>query len=831
VSPYVVVGDTSYFNVTVDGSNIKIEWYLTPNNANVYEHDGRGLKIINFNFTLLIGGSFNLTAMASNTISQTVTNAKFKALHRITGITFFPTPGPLFETKSAASFKFILDPSALQPQGNVNAEIDFSDGSSHDDYHVYNETSLTTMQVNGFQLQHNFNKQGNYTVITTVKTEIDTMLFTTNVYIWDNLENVSLDCSQTNVKVMEEISFFFSNPPNSNFQYLIEYGDGSSKSNSASELFESYSLGTPWSKSYDAPNVYNVRATLFNPFYTQKTLLIITVEHPIIPKAFSLSPTSNVVPVPDGIQIFTLDYSSSEPPPTNIFCTFDYGDSVLETNVSSAISNNSPIIKSHTYKANGRYTVEFSCFNRVSSMSMTSIIQAQPVKLSDFEVTYGNKVKSMNMTSVPFTPNETYRHNMISKNIPVKVDFHISLKNCTRMPLDIAVEWDFDENRIEHGIQTTFLKNHEFTQRKNHSMTFTFIYTVDNTSHSFHYWLQMGVVKFTVDKQVGFVSENPFHFSAVGMENAIYTFDPDSKNSVMELAPGTAKVRYSLYGTYLPKVTAKNNTMEEVVYLVDTVKADFKIGLSISVSNTTVLLPPGDIDISITSNTALPFITCSFISGDIIDKEIYQQTANITPSEPMIFRYRYLTLGNHTLTFNCSNYVENFLLSPFTLLLHNPCFTYHGIFDRKYALYKNPMKAYTSKDVYVSSRMQVICTGKTAGFQWSISKCLDAFTEEKWNYTSPIHPLQGTNVFPRGRFPPGIYHISLNISLEQTWLKEHMFIEFIKPPPYAFIIGGSKRPVKLIDGTIGIDAFTGSYDGAAGYGNNKNLSFSFECKM
>lgn len=829
----MVIGETSFLNVTLDGSNIETEWYFDQNETCTYEHDGQGMRSINFNFTFSVGGSVNITVIASNTISEGMTNALSTALHRISGISFITTTGSLLETKQTALFKFILDPMALQPQGHINVTIYFADGSPHEEYQLYNEMSLTTMQMNGFQLQHIFNKQGNFSVMATLNSEVDIKEYTTDVYVWDKLDNVSLTCSQTYVEVKEEISFSFSNPPNSNFQYLIEYGDGSSEANSASELFKNYSLGTPWNKSYDSPNVYHVRATLFNPFHTQTTTLIITVEHPIIQHAFHLSPTTNVIPVPDGNEVFTLSYTSTEPPPTNILCTFDYGDGDIETNLSSVISNNSPIIKSHTYKASGRYIVQFSCLNRVSSMHTTSTIDVQSYIMSDFNINYGNNVKLMNMTTLQVKPDATYRHNAISKPIPVNVDFHISLKNCSRMPSNIEVSWNFDDQRIEYGIQESFLKSHEFTQRKNHSMTFTFNFTPNNTKHSFYYWLQMGLVKFTVDEQVGLVSEKYFHFSAVGMENAIYTFDPGSSNVYMKPAHDSANVTYNGYGTFLPKVTARNSTMTEVVYLRDTVKADFALEkeLSISVSNTTVLLPPGHTNISVESNTALPFVTCSFTSGDIIDKKVYLQTANITPSEPMIFRYTYLTLGRHILTFNCSNYVEVLILSNLTLLIHNPCFTYHGIFDRKYALYENPMKAYTSKDVYVSSRMEVICIGKTPGFEWNTFKCMDALSAESCNNTIPINPTQGTNVFRRGHIAPGIYQISLNVSLDKTWIKEYMYIEFIKPPPYAFIIGGSKRPVKFIDETIEIDAFTGSYDGATGHGNNKNLSFSFVCKM
>ncbi|XP_061167318.1 uncharacterized protein LOC133176177 [Saccostrea echinata] len=831
VSPHLVVNEISFFNATLDGSNIVTEWYFNPNTSCIYMHEGVGQRTVTVNFTIPVGGPVNVTVVAVNFVSRKMNYTMTKALYRIHGMTL-DAPVTLLETRQSVSFKLTLDPSALQPQGEMNITIDYDDGSSLEKHPVYGESTLTSMQTNGFQFHHTYNKQGNYTMKATLETEVDSKQYTTKVYIWDKLDNVSFLCSSFYAKVNEEIAFSFSNPPNSNFQYFIDYDDGSIRQNTVSDLYKIFSLVTTWKKTYISPSIYTVRASIFNPFHIQYATLVIKVEHPILPNEFTLSPTEEEIPTPDGIQIFTLSYNSPRPPPTDIFCTFNFGDDYQEVNVSSDILRDKPIVKTHKYVSSGVYSVIFSCFNHISSMNKSSSITVQSFLLSDFIVDYGNKIKLMNMTKVSFKPNATYRHNAISKPLPVDVNFRIFLKNCSKMPTNIIVKWNFDDGVIESGLQSFFLKTHKFTQRKNHSMVFTFKNTIENTEYSFHYWIQMGIVQFTADRQAGIISQTTFQLSAVGMNSATNTFDPDCKKVKMQNNAYTVNITYMTYGTFLPNVIAQNDTMAEIVYLEEPIKVDYVIQnkFSLSVPNRTVLLPPGDVDITITSVQPFPFITCSFTSGDLIDKNVHSKTANITPSEPMFIRYTYKTLGKHNLTLNCSNYAEQFNLDIVTLKVHNPCFSNHGIFDRNYALYEHPMKAYTSRDVFVSSRMQVICLGKTAGFQWEIFRCLGATKKTVFNYVSPMNPLQGTNVFEHGKIQPGIYHITLNVSLEGTWLKENMYIEFIKPPPYAFIIGSSKRAAKVNEKTIEIDALTGSYDGAKGYGNSQDLTFTFQCE-
>ena len=826
-----MIGEISSFNLTFDGSNVVTEWFTNWNDSCTYYHNNTGLRNATVNFVIYTGGTTNITVIDANTISSRIDSGLTTALYRINGISFSQSD-QLIETLQPLTFNVVLNSASDQPQGNTSLKLNFND-SYQETHLLYNEATLSTMITYGFSVKHTFSRQGNYSISATFDNEVDTKQYTSIVFVWDKLENVSFTSSKHFAKVDENITFSFSNVPNSNFYYLITYDDGVTTENQENDLSEVYSLESSWNKSYSSPNTFTVRATVFNTLYSKSFRIVIKVEYPILPDAFILFPEKETIPVPDGVQLFTLKYDSQEPAPTDMVCTFDFGDGDVDSNVSVVVSVETPYTKTHVYISNGTFHVSLKCLNRVSAMNKSSIIAVQSFNTHDFMISYGNEVKLMNMTTKAILPNATYRHNQISIVIPVDVIFHINLKNCSRMPPNIMVIWNFDDGVIESTTQNSLYKEHTFTQRRTHNMTFTFEDIVKNESHSYHYQLQIGLVDFTVNAYARHIARTFFRFFATGMNNAIYDFDPDSSNVDMTTSSNTANITYKEYGHFLPKVIARNGSMTEVVYLTDAIKADFSLGadLSIYVKNETIILPPGSVNISVMSTKSLPWVTCEFTSGDIIDKKIYTITANITPSEPMVFPYVYKTLGLHNLTMHCSNYVENITMSNTTLLLHNPCFSYHGIFDRNYALYENTMKAFTSADLYLSSRMQVICLGKTADFEWEFFRHWSETNKTKLHYTSQVSPLQGSNVIERGHFLQGIYQVTLNISLEGTWLKESMFIEFIKPPPHAFITGGTMRAAKRIDETIDIDAFTESYDGAKGYGNNGNLTFDFGCKM
>lgn len=832
VLPAYVVDEPAFINLTFDGSNVITEWFLDGKDYCIINHTGFGERNVTLILSITKGGPINVTVIVSNSIHRKSVSVETHALYRINGISF-SVLNPLIDTLQGAVFNVTLESNSLQPQGTTDLTINFDDGSSKEKHYIYNETSLVTMQLSGFSVAHNFTKQGNFSVVAILHTEVDTKHFVTNVYVWDNLENVEFISSKMFARVNETIYFSFCNPPYSNFHYIITYGSDSRTENISTDLQERYVQISPLSKSFNSSEKYSVTATIFNSFYIKVVTLVIKVEVPITPDDFTLSPEKEVIPIPDGVQKFILQYNSSEPVPTDMLCTFDFGDDG-NLSVFSELSDDKSIVKTHNYSSEGVFNVYLNCSNHVSEMNKSSTIVVQSFNLSDFKVFYGDVVKVMNMTTEAVKPNETYRHNSKPVVQAANVSFYISLKNCSRMPPGIWIKWDFGDGTIETEHQRSLSKTHTFRKKGNYSMTFFFNDTGTNEEHSFFYELKMGVVDFYIDKPVGLVKGNSLIFHATGMNNATYTFDSDSSKATMvPINSYSTNVTYNEYGTFLPKVTAKNAIMTEVVYYTDIIKADFSLenSISITVPNKTVLLPPGTVNISVVSTTPLPFVTCMFISGDFIDKKIHTKTANITSSEPMVFPYTYLTLGYHSLKMNCSNYYESITLNDFILHLYNKCFSPHGIFDRNYALYDRPLKAYTSKDLFVSSRMQVICIDKTANFEWEYFRYLNRTNKTIFNYTSSLNPLQGGNVFTRGSVPPGTYEVTLNISLEDTWLKETMFIEFIKPAPYAFIIGGRMRAAKFLQKIIEIDASSGSYDGAKGYGENKNLTYIFDCRM
>jgi hypothetical protein len=63
-----------------------------------------------------------------------------------------------------------------------------------------------------------------------------------------------------------------------------------------------------------------------------------------------------------------------------------------------------------------------------------------------------------------------------------------------------------------------------------------------------------------------------------------------------------------------------------------------------------------------------------------------------------------------------------------------------------------------------------------------------------------------------GSVPQGIYRITLNVSLPETYISEPTYVQFIKLPPFALIDGGSQRQATAATPIVTMDALTHSYD-------------------
>lgn len=790
------------------------------------QHTGSGARDYVLNFTFTVSGTHNVTAVAANTVSRTFHSIIVEGIYKISGITV-TTSSTAIGTNEQSNFTITLANTVNLPLGGLKVNVTFGDGST--DQTVDLSTEITAMQGAGHIIQHSYATQGNYTATLVFYNEVGSLTVTKEVYIWDQL-SVTLS-SAFSCEAGQALAFDFVSPPSSSFQFSISYGDGNLYEITDADLSQSYSF-SPWNHTYNSSGTFNVTMTAWNPFYVSVCSYEVMAQAALLPDNTTLTPLSDEIPYPDGVVNFTLLVTVDAPTPTAVLCTFDYGDSTaMDVNESTVFDYNVPVIKPHTYTTGGTFTFSVICSNMISTMQKTATIVVRTFTVQDFGIEVSNPFP-MNMTTEAFTPTTEYRHPVKAVPVPTEVIFTVTLFGCSRMPPNITASWNFGDGTAVSHLQSTLDEHHTYSVRESVPVSVV-LQTDDGQTKTISINLVLGVTNFISNVKAAAVTTGVFTVTATGMPGSpTYDFDFDSSDTPT-CSGGQCTISYSEYGSYLPKVTATNGSLIEIVYLSELLSADYDItgNLAIEFSNTTVMLPPGTVTITITSanGASFPYVTCSLLSGDLIDNSLHVRVHNITSTSPMIFPYTYQTLGNHSLSANCSN---NLATIPITnsIYAQNPCFTKNGIFDRQYSVVSNPMKVYTSQDVYLSSRMGVICIDKTAGFQWEIfSNYTSDVNKTPFPYTNPINPSKGTMLFPRGRIAEGVYLVTLNVSLDGTWIEEPIFVQFVKPAPYAFIVDGSKKLARKMDEIIDINALDESYDAEGGFGVNGNLQFSWEC--
>lgn len=247
------------FDATLEsGSNFEVKW-IYKNNSAEFMYLNNNTRFFSHNFTLFDTGDIEASVTVTNLVSNQTYSFLFHGYYRINGI--FLKVGEFYETTDTFEVAVIVNSTAKQPQGNVNLNLDMGDNKVID-------TNLTTGDGtlnSGYNTSKQYPIQGNYTIIANLTSPLGSEVFSSTVYVWDKLTvNVS---SEVEKKVFENITFEFQNTPNSNFLYILSYGDGDIRQNNYSDLFRPYDFRS-WNKSYNYPNDYNVSLYAWNPVYS-----------------------------------------------------------------------------------------------------------------------------------------------------------------------------------------------------------------------------------------------------------------------------------------------------------------------------------------------------------------------------------------------------------------------------------------------------------------------------------------------------------------------------------------------------------------------------------
>ncbi|XP_061194795.1 uncharacterized protein LOC133202955 [Saccostrea echinata] len=846
---YTEVGHPLEINATIiNGSNMNTEWFLGPKDKQHFLHPCNDTQSLVFNHTFGETGEINVTVIGKNLVSQISRSFIIFYYYAING--YLLLPNDTVQTIENATIVIQVENSANQPQGVVDIEVRFGDGDSTNFSLDANDPKLAI----GVPLTHHYIYQGNYTITAILSSNINSINLTKVIEIWDEL-NVKL-ASVPPTRVDHDAEFSFISTPNSNFLYNVTYDDGTFITNKESDLYHHYNF-TSWNKSYSQPKkFYNVTVKAWNPRHSSVNSIFVLIEYPLHEGKIGISPSTEMIPRPDGRQNITMNLFENLPDPSNIVCTFDNDEDPPTVNVSiPQFGFSHPIKQNYTFKTDGDKNVTFTCHNSVSSYQGFSIIQVRSFTAQDFNYTFMNPV-NMNMSLVPTNPSDGIHFPFKSRHDPVDVTFNLTLFECSRLPPNIETIWKFGDGSTEEKInQTEFEYIHKFTKRGNYTMTFQILDHNYNTESTRVFNITLGTMILFCDKPSIDLRKENFTLTATKMlGNASYTFQVDilenSPNvshlqeivSIYESDNGYSTTNVSLqfyeYGFYLPKVTGNNGSITEIVYLDNPIIADYNISgeidLVLDPSTWKVTVPPGEVRfyVEIVNKSEhppfgfpkRPFTHCSLRTGDLVDKNIYSQVFNITSDSPMQYNYTYISLGNLTVSITCSNNISDVtIVKP--IYVGNDCYSKVGLFDRKNSMPNESLTVSTATDVYIYSRMDVHCIENNTKYNWTIRKTDEFGSDlEIVLYDNPLGKDTATFLITKGSFEAGIYKIELNVTLATTYFHEHTYMTFKDPPPFAYIVGGNTNTVTSL--AYEFDASL-SHNGKGG---TENIAYSWTCR-
>ncbi|XP_052068318.1 uncharacterized protein LOC127707695 isoform X2 [Mytilus californianus] len=800
------------------GSNVGFEWIMNDDDS-AYKLCQHTVRECTTNYTYSTNGTFNITLVARNEVSYGIlTDIIVTVLKEVTGFSFSHVIGAVNTTRSS-EFILKLDSTDRQPMGNLTLVIDFGDGTSETS-NVYDITN--TMVTPGKTFSHLYSQQGEFVVKGNISSKVSSHSFSNiTVNVWDDISQLSLDVAKF-AHPGTDVSFQFQNYPPNGFEFSISYGDDNELKSDSGVQYNAFD-STPWTHSYSSPGVYEITLHAINPEQTKDCKLNITIQYPIT--ELIISPPAlpfQQYPIPDGIIGFEISQVSNAEPPTNVTCSFSFENNEVYIEKSVYIAYMQPFKMSYTYTTEGNKNVNVTCINVVSQFTVLTQLEMKTVTLNDFGFSYPTEL-NVNMS--------LNRDNELTDFFE-DIQFNIILFNCTRFPINVSLEFDFGDGTTLSDI-VDFNVQHNFTKRGQFLVVVTISDTTSKTTVNLP--IKIGRIDFTVDKYIGSVGHLPFVFNISGPPSGgsyqLLTNDSNKYNLSSSSSPILKSHVYKDFGKYHPQVIATFSDFTEIVYLEGPLNTDYNLSVIMIDFNTTVDLPPGEITVIVSKHPLaadLPNVKCRFDFGDKIDVVPKEKTQDITNENPLIYHFTYFTLGYPIANFTCFNqYDRNENITTLTVV--NECFPLTGIFDRQYSNTSNPLKLITSEDVDLSSRMPVKCADKDVGYKWKIYKIVNE-TEVLISYNSS-EPPKGSLRFSRGGVSEGLYKVTLNVSLPETYVFEPTFVRFIKPPPFAYIDGGSQRQAALITPIVNIDALTHSYDLEQGYEGNDNLAFDWSCKM
>jgi hypothetical protein len=714
-----------------------------------------------------------------------------------------------------------LDFESRLPMGNLTVVVNYGDGSNES---IYLGEDLSILLADGLKLNHSYLEQRDYVLTVTIESELSSQVINYDIYVWEDISNVTL-ISNRLARAFEIIPFTFDNIPRKGFEFILAYGDNNTKKGSADLFYSEFSMES-WSHSYSQDGIYTIQMNASNPFYFSVVTYEIKIQFtiPELKLLPAIADPPEMLPLPDGKVSFLIRMLYNGPSPTNVTCYYSFEPDTSLYN-KSVIIKYTYLTQLHLYETGGLKLVVIFCENDVSNYTLQTKIIIQQAHLSDFLVAFKPE-SGMNKTLTAEDDQQTVR------DVPIIVRFDISILQCARFPYLTYLKYDFGDGTPPTKYNRLETLRHTYASRGEFNVSVTIKNSTSRIIKTLP--IKIGVVDFISSSYLGAIDGTQFIFSMSGVVNGNYLLDVgEGEPYHLHVDPSTAHHVYTSYGSFFVQLEAYNTTFKEILYLENYIVADYNMTGHLAIDMPDKLdMPPGNVTVRVISNSKFPMVKCVFNMGDFINRRIYTRTANLSSAEPMLLDFTYLTLGNHTVNVECSNYYDTQILKKI-VNVWNECFTVNGMFDRQYSNTTGPMRVYTSADFDLASRMAVYCSDQSVIFEWKLYTVVNDTGDDPVTLYYPYKPFgitRGTLRFARGTVHAHLYMITLNVTLLNTWVYEPTYLMFIKSPPFAYIEGGYERNVQVLLKNITLNALNVSYDPEIGMGGNENLDFDWSCK-
>lgn len=261
-----MIGELTIFNISLNSGTKHTTVAVIENQTTVVCVEDSDALVFDWTYNFTRNGAINLEIIITNDVSQASASLTIYKYYAINGISATNVSG-VYNTNENIQVNFIIDSNAEKPQGSVWFNVTWGNGN-------LSEGTLDVETSSPESASHAYTLQGNYTVVLTLSSQVQSYNISYTVYVWDQL-NVVLYSNPT-AKINEIVSFEFNSPPYSNFRYLVTYGDGTTKENSDLDLYRLYDI-SPWTKSYSTAGEYNVTLTAWNPIYTTSMSYVVNV--------------------------------------------------------------------------------------------------------------------------------------------------------------------------------------------------------------------------------------------------------------------------------------------------------------------------------------------------------------------------------------------------------------------------------------------------------------------------------------------------------------------------------------------------------------------------